>query len=568
MMNGKPVYITGTHYFYLNWWNIGIYPNYRDPDRKYFYFSLYCMLDPNCLGLNEITKRKAGKSARSGAWLFERISRKKYVWAGIQSKTGEDAKKNVFQKYTVNPFRKLPDFFQPVYDTTKGDFPTTELRFYRPNQRGKHAGNDNREELESTIDWRSSEMNSYDSQVLDSYICDEAGKFEDIDVYDLHLVVRYCCEVDGEFRGKMLYTTTVEEMTKGGGGFKRLITASDQTKERKNGRTPSGLYTFFTPAYETMFYDDYGMPDVIRGRKYFEDERAAHADDPLAQNAIIRKNPFTLTEAFRVSQVNAIYNIIKLNDRLEVLQFMDNPTTRGNFMWKDGVRDSEVVFKPMKTGRWEVTWLFPDEKDANNAIKQGSQFSPGNGLKFITGIDPYDHNTTVDQRRSRGAGVTLKKFNAMEQNDPSNFSFVCKYANRPKTAALFYEDMILQCFYFGSPMLFEDQKIGIKTYFENRGYANFMIWIPGSNKPGVSASPKVHQEEAEKTEDYIENNIDKVNFTDLVEDWINFDLGDTEKYDVAMAAGYALIGDTAAVNYTPAPFYEAQELFTARKIPR
>lgn len=567
MMNGKPVYLTGGHYFYLNWWNIGTITDYRDPDRKYFYFSLYCMLDPECLGINEITKRKQGKTARGGAWLFERISRKKYVWGGIQSKTGEDAKKNVFQKYTINPFKKLPDFFQPIYDTSKGITPSTELRFYKTNRRGQYAGMDDGVELESLIDWRSSELTSYDSQVLDAYVCDEAGKFVDVDVYDLHWVVRFCCEIDGDFKGKMLYTTTVEEMEFGGKGLNRLTKASDQTKREENGRTASGLYTFFTPAYETMFYDKYGIPDQVKGKAYFMAQRKALESDPLAQNAYIRKNPFTLAEAFRVSQANAIYNIIKLNDRLEVLNFAENMTTRGNFRWVDGKRDTRVEFKPMKTGRWEVTWLFPDEKDACNVIKRGKQFSPGNGLKFVTGIDPYDHDTTVDNRRSKGAGITLKKFNAAVLNDPFNFSFTCKYANRPKTAKLFYEDMILQCFYHGSPMLFEDQKIGIKNYFDDRGYSDFMIWLPGASKPGISASPKTHQQEAELTEDYIENYIDKCNFIDLITDWINFDIKNTEKYDLAMAAGYALIGDQIIVNAAPTKRYESIELFRMHKVP-
>jgi len=566
MMNGKPVYITGLHYFYLNWWNIGVYPDYRDPDRKYFYFMLYCDLDPECLGGIEITKRKAGKTARAGAWQYEKISRTKYVWGGIQSKTGADAQKNVFQKYTIGPFKKLPDFFKPIYDNAKGETPSSELRFYRPNRKGRYAGQDNREELESLIDWRTSEKTSYDSQVLYSYICDEAGKFVDIDVYDLHMVVRFCCEIDGEFKGKMLYTTTVEEMEAGGKGFKRLVEASDQTKRGKNGRTTSGLYTFFTPANETLFYDEYGMPDVKRATQYYLDQRKELEDDPFALNAYIRKNPFTLSEAFRIDREHSMFDPIKLGNRVEVISMMKNPYTIGNFMWKDGKRDTEVIFVPRKDGRWKVSWLFNDAKDANNIFKKNGVFHPGNSLKIITGIDPFDHDVTVDNRRSNGAALTLRKFNAAEEDQFPNFSFICFYKSRPKTAKLFYEDMIMQCAYFGSPMLFETQKIGIKNYFEERGYAPFMIWLPGSNSPGIAASKNVHQQIAELTEDYIQNQIDRVNFDGLCEDWINFDINNTEKSDPTMAAGYALIGDQVIVRREQPKTYEATELFRPKKI--
>src|SRR6478735_6164029 len=38
--NGLPTFITGKHYFYLQWWRLedDIYPDYRDADRRYFLF--------------------------------------------------------------------------------------------------------------------------------------------------------------------------------------------------------------------------------------------------------------------------------------------------------------------------------------------------------------------------------------------------------------------------------------------------------------------------------------------------------------------------------------------------
>src|SRR5688572_25270648 len=37
MNNGKPVYLTGSHYMFLQWWSIDIgYPKFRFPDLDYF----------------------------------------------------------------------------------------------------------------------------------------------------------------------------------------------------------------------------------------------------------------------------------------------------------------------------------------------------------------------------------------------------------------------------------------------------------------------------------------------------------------------------------------------------
>ena len=39
MNNGEPTYMTGEHYYYLNWCKMDIgYPEYRDRDRRFFIF--------------------------------------------------------------------------------------------------------------------------------------------------------------------------------------------------------------------------------------------------------------------------------------------------------------------------------------------------------------------------------------------------------------------------------------------------------------------------------------------------------------------------------------------------
>ena len=61
-INGKPTYIPGTYYFFLNYWPMDTgHPDFRKIDLEYFYFWQYCVLDPKCYGLLEICKRRNGK---------------------------------------------------------------------------------------------------------------------------------------------------------------------------------------------------------------------------------------------------------------------------------------------------------------------------------------------------------------------------------------------------------------------------------------------------------------------------------------------------------------------------
>jgi hypothetical protein len=221
--NGKATYLTGLHYFYLTHWKIDVgYPDYRETDRDFFYFLEYCMQDPKSLGMIEVTKRRQGKTMRAGAFLFELTSRSKNKNAGIQSKTYEDAKDNVFAKGVVMPFKYLPDFFVPIYDTEKGMTPKGELRFYKTNKRGvTDDAFDKKIELESSITFKSADKFSYDGMKLHRYLADEAGKTKNVNVYDRHQVVQFCLQQEEHIIGKALYTTTVEEMEDGGASFNK-----------------------------------------------------------------------------------------------------------------------------------------------------------------------------------------------------------------------------------------------------------------------------------------------------------------------------------------------------------
>ena len=148
-----------------------------------------------------------------------------------------------------------------------------------------------------------------------------------------------------------------------------------------------------------------------------------------------------------------------LNERLDRLSWMKNYKTRGNLIWKNGERDTKVTWEPSDNGRWESCWLPKNwEEECNKVRKQGSLFLPDNTTKFVIGIDPFDHDNTEDNRRSNGAALALRKYDSMNGDDPYNGAFVMRYLARPQTAAMFYEDMIKMCVYFGCQMLFENQK--------------------------------------------------------------------------------------------------------------
>jgi hypothetical protein len=323
-----------------------------------------------------------------------------------------------------------------------------------------------------------------------------------------------------------------------------LVYESDVNNRNANNRTTTGLAQVFFGAQYTTFFDEYGNSLVQKAIDFHTAEMAS-IKDPRSLSSYKRKNPFRLSDAFRIDGDNCHYNTELLNNRYDAL-WQDNLVTRGNFVWENGVQDSKVIFQKSSTGRWEICWNFTEEGGSNKILRKNGYFEPDNNLRFVIGCDPFSHNKTVDNRRSDGAALVLMKFDV---NDGSQYNdcFVCKYKFRPESASTFYEDMIKMCVYYGCQILFENNKNNWDIYFKQRGYEKFLLKLDGYPDYGIPGNENTHRQLVEVTEEYINKNIDKVFYKDLILQWLEFDMANTTKFDLAMAAGYTLLANLRKV---------------------
>jgi len=571
MNNGVPTYITGSYYMYLNWCPIDIgFPHYRDTDRRFYYVWEYCVEDPRCAGLVDIERRRMGKTYKSGAILLDRASLFRNHHGGIQSKTATDAQ-GVFRKTSITFFKKMPEFFRPVYDKSKGMTPSSELRFFQTSKKGRNAEDVLQgDELESWIDWGSSEPFHYDGSKLNTYVMDEFGKTMECNVWDRWNVVRFCLDQDGVWVGKALLTTTIEEMENGGENGKRIWMSSDPLERNPNGRTKSGLYRFFLPAYETTFFDQYGIPEVERAKTHYLNERAGLQGDPRALSSMIRKNPFDIHEAFRIDGNRCLYDAMKLNYQLDAISYKQNVTTRGNFVWENGEAFTKVRFEKSLNGRWEVSWLFERHEDANQVVARSGRYFPNNNHAFTAGCDPFKYDAVKDNRRSDCAAFVYKKYSPLERNSFYNDTFVAFYRYRAATTAVQYEDLLKMAWYYGCQILFERNVDNWRDFFKTKNCDGFLMKLPGEDDYGIytDGQKKTHQLLADYTEAYINEHIEKVVFGKLLEDWLLFDIGKTTEYDTAMAAGFALIAARdKAYNRTIESTNDISNYFKMQKVP-
>jgi len=488
-INGKPTFIPGIFYFYLCYWNVGNkrnngLPDYRDRDRKFFIFSDFCEKDDKCYGFVYPKHRREGATTKAACWNYEYISRREKVRGGIQSMTDTHAGM-VFQKHLIPGWRKIPFFFKPVWEGSTN--PKSELSMNAPAMRitRTNMGSDEMEDLGSTIDYESSTEGAYDGSRLERYHADEAGKTKSVDVYKRHLVARECMTFLDSIIGKAIYTSTSGEMVKGGGEqFKKLITTSDYYDRDDNGRTTSGLYTLFIPADEGFKVDKYGVSLKEKSRQYLLNERkkALKDEDFEKLNESTRQYPLRLRDCFRNASDQDNFDMKIIQDMLDKYQFENNDAVRGDFMWKDGVKDSEVVFYPRANGRFLVSYQFPNPQQANSSrIFRGKKI-PGNADLFRSGGDTFKFKTTESGKKSLGGGATfMKRDTAIDPDsrpieDWETHRFVATYLHKPMNVDEYCEDMLMMCVYYGSMMVPEINVPAIWDHFERRGYEGYLFY--------------------------------------------------------------------------------------------
>lgn len=587
--NGVKTYITGLHYMYLNWWKIDIgYPAYRYSDLTYFYFLQYCIEDPDCLGMVDVARRRSGKTFKAGLFLYDYISRSKNAHGGIQSKTDADAKQ-VFSKAVVSPFKHLPDFFRPNFDTSGGNTPKKELRFYAASKRGKNALEfDDDDELESYIDFAASGEFAYDGSKLQRYVCDESGKVLSIDVSKRHQVTKFCSMEGSDIIGKQLFTTTVEEMEKGGKGFKDIWDKSDHSKRNENNRTVSGLYRYITLAHESLYYDDFGNPLIDKANDWIDAELRGMGNDANEKASFKRKYPRSVKEAFYVDGKDCIFNAGILNDRLSYLQTRPQGVY-GDFEWKDGKVDGEVVWVPNDYSKKWLVYGLPTLEEQNcistvySHDYQRNLFTPMNDHKFRIGIDPIDHAKTT-KSESKASNAAIWVFRQFDPNIDDHtqvdqlgrpldiiddfgkitsawktYNFWAEYLHRPDEPLDFYEDVIKAMRFFGCKVLIENQKPGLINHLRQRGYSHFIMSRPeetfttshnkGLNQDtsGMPSSKVMIDHYLGKLKTFITFHGHRVPSMNFIEQCLDFTPEKIRDFDSVVAAGYTLVASEATV---------------------
>lgn len=396
-------------------------------------------------------------------------------------------------------------------------------------------------------------------------------------------VTKTCLRLGSRIVGKCMMGSTVNALAKGGQNFKDLYYDSDPKRRNANGQTKSGLYSLFIPMEYNMegFIDEYGHAAIddpekpvmgIDGREirvgavtYWQNEVDALKNDADALNEFYRQYPRTESHAFRDESKQSLFNLTKIYQQIDYNDSLirDRVLTRGSFHWRNGEKDTQVVWTPEKNGRFLISWL-PPERLQNKFIMKNGKKSPANEELGAFGCDPYDISGVVGGGGSNGAlhGLTGT---SLDPDVPSNMFFL-EYVARPQTADIFFEEVLMACVFYGMPVLAENNKARMLYHFKNRGYRAYAMNRPDKSVSQLSkteleiggipnTSEDIKQTHASCIESYVEQYvgfdsegtyrdpelIGNMYFTRTLEDWARYDINNRTKFDASISSGLAIM---------------------------
>lgn len=237
-----------------------------------------------------------------------------------------------------------------------------------------------------------------------------------------------------------------------------------------------GKISMFIPAYlrPNEFKDDNGNTDIEFATNHFTAERERLRNQKNANEALnnhIQYNPLVPSEIFLRTNCN-IFPVSELKEWLSELETKQ--------IYQDAEYVCELIFdedgnvKPSLNKNIASIRDFPLDKnhDSTGAITIYHHPEVGDDGeipygRYIAGIDPYDADKSTTS--SLGSIIVMDRL--------SN-RVVAEYSGRPRFADMFYENCRRLVIYFNAATLYENEKMGVKQYFEKKNSLSYLMKQP------------------------------------------------------------------------------------------
>ena len=484
-------YITGYHYFYLNFCPIVrivnrvedgknvmdsdlTFPDFYDYD--YFYFTGVQEAETQGKHIALIKSRRKGYSYKGGSM----ACRNYYLIPGAKTYIYASSKQYLTEDGILTKAWEYMDFIDKYTAWgKKRQVSSTSMRRRASYIVTDEFGNKREEGYKSEIIGVSLKDNPHAlrGKRAKLILFEEGGTFSELGA--AWQIARPSVEQDGKTFGLMVVWgtggdegsafETLKDMFYNPSGYNCLGFENiwDESPSDK-------LCGFFVPQYTNLdtrdeqgnrlFMDEYGNTILKPSLQFILDERKKVVDSATSTTAVdryIAERPVTPLEA--MMEFNG--NIFPKKDLMHHLAMirtnkkLQNHKQVGDLNWVNGIpvwvpkKHGDVVKFPLKkdddpTGAI-VIWEHP-VKDAPFGL-------------YVAGCDPYDHDKSGTN--SLGSTFIYKRFQSFEQYYDI---IVAEYTGRPATAEEYYENVRKLLTYYNARLLYENERKCLFPYFTSK----------------------------------------------------------------------------------------------------
>ena len=484
-------YITGYHYFYLNFCPIVrivnrvengknvmdsdlTFPDFYDYD--YFYFTGVQEAETQGKHIALIKSRRKGYSYKGGSM----ACRNYYLIPGAKTYIYASSKQYLTEDGILTKAWEYMDFIDKYTAWgKKRQVSSTSMRRRASYIVTDEFGNKREEGYKSEIIGVSLKDNPHAlrGKRAKLILFEEGGTFSELGA--AWQIARPSVEQDGKTFGLMVVWgtggdegsafETLKDMFYNPSGYNCLGFENiwDESPSDK-------LCGFFVPQYTNLdtrdehgnrlFMDEYGNTILKPSLQFILDERKKVVDSATSTTAVdryIAERPVTPLEAMMEFNGN-IFPKKELMHHLAMIRTnkkLQNHKQVGDLNWVNGIptwvpkKHGDVVKFPLKkdddpTGAI-VIWEHP-VKDAPFGL-------------YVAGCDPYDHDKSGTN--SLGSTFIYKRFQSFEQYYDI---IVAEYTGRPATAEEYYENVRKLLTYYNARLLYENERKGLFPYFTSK----------------------------------------------------------------------------------------------------
>lgn len=248
---------------------------------------------------------------------------------------------------------------------------------------------------------------------------------------------------------------------------------------------------FFIPAWMTLnqFKDELGNTNYKSAIQYLLNVRAklAKGKDRSAYDGELCQRPILPSEVFLISGGNILPTGM-LKDVLSQLETSNDPNDEGVLGHMRVGVDGKAEFVLDVEGKLrDCDWPVKKGDDHTGAIRVFEPPTENMGFGYyLAGNDPYDQDKAPNSV-SLGSLLIMKR--ACPGISPYD-AIVAEYTARPETAREYYEQCRLLLLWYNTigSCLYENEKIGIKTYLENLNHLYLLAPTPSILKSNQTSN--------------------------------------------------------------------------------